>query len=89
MLPDIGLTTATDQRIWEEAEARSAILITKDRDFALLRAASEGGPTILWVRTGNIGNRVLIAQLLQSLPLVRSAIERGETIVEFVGRREW
>ena len=83
---EIGLATATDRRIWEEAKERSAILVTKDRDFALLRVASEVGPTILWIRTGNIGNRTLIAQLLHSLPLVRSAIERGETIVEFVGR---
>src|SRR6478672_5642886 len=33
---EIGLTTATDRRIWEEAEVRSAVLVTKDRDFAVL-----------------------------------------------------
>ena len=83
---DVDLATATDRRIWEEAVARSAVLITKDRDFATQRAASQAGPTILWIRMGNIGNRILITQLLQSLARLRSAIERGETIIEFVGR---
>jgi predicted nuclease of predicted toxin-antitoxin system len=69
-----------------EAVTRTATLITKDRDFALLRAANEDGPTIVWIRVGNIDNRTLIAQILRSLPRLQSAIESGETIIEFVGR---
>jgi predicted nuclease of predicted toxin-antitoxin system len=83
---EIDLATATDRRIWDEAVTRSAILITKDKDFATQRAAVRVGPSILWIRMGNIGNRTLIAKLLQSLPRLRSAIERGGTIIEFVGR---
>jgi predicted nuclease of predicted toxin-antitoxin system len=83
---DLDLATATDRRIWEEAITRTATLITKDRDFALLRAANEDGPTIVWIRVGNIDNRTLIAQILRSLPRLQSAIESGETIIEFVGR---
>jgi predicted nuclease of predicted toxin-antitoxin system len=83
---DLDLAAATDRRIWEEAVARSAILITKDRDFATQRAASQAGPVILWVRMGNVANLTLIARLLRSLPRLRSAIERGETIIEVIGR---
>jgi predicted nuclease of predicted toxin-antitoxin system len=83
---DLGMTTALDGRIWEEAIARSAALVTKDRDFAVLRAASGEGPAILWIRIGNVSNQVLIARLLQALPALERAIERGETIIEFVGR---
>jgi predicted nuclease of predicted toxin-antitoxin system len=83
---DLDLATATDQQIWDEAVARSAALITKDRDFPLLRAANKDGPTIVWVRVGNVSNRTLIAQMLHSLPRIQSAIESGETIIEFVGR---
>jgi predicted nuclease of predicted toxin-antitoxin system len=43
---DIGLLTASDLDIWNEAESRSAILVTKDRDFAQLRATKADGPTI-------------------------------------------
>jgi predicted nuclease of predicted toxin-antitoxin system len=75
---DIGLVTATDQRIWQEAVTRSAVLVTKDRDFPLLRVARNDGPTILWVRVGNIDNRTLIAQVLRALPsIVAAAVDGG------------
>jgi predicted nuclease of predicted toxin-antitoxin system len=83
---DLGLLAATDQQIWDEAISRSAVLITKDRDFPVRRAASNNGPVILWVRVGNIGNRKLIELALQILPAIIEAIERKETVVEFIGR---
>ena len=83
---DLGLLAATDQQIWDEAISRCAVLVTKDRDFPIRRAASDDGPTILWVRVGNISNRKLIELALQALPAIIGAIERDETVVEFVGR---
>jgi len=50
---DLDLQGATDLQIWNEAVSRTAVLVTKDRDFSLLRAASSDGPTILWIRVGN------------------------------------
>ena len=85
-LVDLGLLAATDRQIWQEASSRRAILVTKDKDFSLLRAASDDGPVILWVRIGNVDNRTLIAQMLRALPAIAGAIERGETIIEFIGR---
>ena len=83
---DIALQTATDQQIWDEAVSRSAVLVTKDRDFPLRRAARNDGPAILWVRVGNASNRKLIDLALHALPAIIGAIERGETVVELVGR---
>jgi predicted nuclease of predicted toxin-antitoxin system len=83
---DLGLVTATDRQIWEEVNLRSGVVVTKDRDFSLLRAARDNGPAILWVRTGNVVNRTLITQVLRALPELVDAIERGEAIIEFVGR---
>jgi predicted nuclease of predicted toxin-antitoxin system len=82
---DLGLLTATDRQIWDEARSRSAVLATKDRDFPILRAASNDGPTILWIRVGNTDNRTLIAQILRALPAIIDAVERGEPVIEFVG----
>jgi predicted nuclease of predicted toxin-antitoxin system len=81
---DLDLTTALDRQIWELAIARSAVLVTKDRDFAELRMGSSLGPMVLWIRTGNVDNRTLIAGLLRTLPAISSAVERGEKIIEFV-----
>jgi predicted nuclease of predicted toxin-antitoxin system len=62
------------------------VLVTKDRDFSLLRVARNDGPTILWVRVGNIDNRTLIVQIVRALPSIVAAVERGESVIEFVGR---
>ena len=82
---DIGLLNASDREIWNEAISRSAILVTKDRDFPQLRAAKDEGPVVLWIRVGNKDNRTLIAQILRALPAITSAIERGESVIEFAG----
>jgi predicted nuclease of predicted toxin-antitoxin system len=82
---ELGLLSATDQQIWDEAISRSAVLVTKDRDFSLRRAARNDGPVILWIRVGNTSNRNLIDVLLRALPAIIDAIERGEAVVEFIG----
>ena len=83
---DFDLLAATDQRIWKLAVERSAVLVTKDQDFLLLRTARGDGPTILWIRLGNCPNRKLIAQLTQALPAIVDAANRGEAVIEFVAR---
>lgn len=84
-LVDLGLLAATDEQIWEEAISRSAVLVTKDRDFPLRRAASNDGPAILWVRVGNMSNRKLIELALRAFPAIIDAIERDEVVIELVG----
>jgi predicted nuclease of predicted toxin-antitoxin system len=41
---------------------------------------------ILWIRVGNTSNRELIEILLRALPAIVDAVERGEAVVELVGR---
>jgi predicted nuclease of predicted toxin-antitoxin system len=85
-LIDLGLLEATDRQILDEAVSRSAVLVTKDRDFALRRTARNAGPAILWIRVGNTSNRKLIELVLQALPAIIEAVERDEAVIEFVGR---
>ncbi|MDH2353179.1 DUF5615 family PIN-like protein [Bradyrhizobium sp. SSUT18] len=82
---EFGMATATDGEIWNEAISRSAVLVTKDRDFSLLRAAKGQGPIVLWVRVGNIDNRALVRQFLSAMPQIVEAVARGEAVIEFVG----
>jgi predicted nuclease of predicted toxin-antitoxin system len=82
---EFGMANANDGAIWNEAISRSAILVTKDRDFSLLRAAKRQGPIVLWVRVGNIDNRALIHQFLGAMPQIGEAVARGEAVIEFVG----
>jgi len=68
------------------SKAHAAVLVTKDRDFPILRATSDDGPTILWVRVGNTDNRTLISQILRAMPAILAAVERGEAVIELAGR---
>lgn len=83
---DFNLEAAPDDRIWQEAITRSAVLVTKDRDFSLIRAASGQGPCVLWIRIGNSDNRTLIAKLLRAMPAIIAAVDRGESVIEFAAR---
>jgi len=80
----LELLAATDTAIWDQAVSDSATLITKDRDFALLRAARRSGPAIVWIRLGNMGNKALIAIVVRSMPRLIQALKRGDAIVELV-----
>ncbi|CUT15745.1 hypothetical protein BF49_6825 [Bradyrhizobium sp.] len=46
-MAEFGMANATDGMIWSEAVSRSAVLVTKDRDFSLLRAGKKQGPIVL------------------------------------------
>jgi predicted nuclease of predicted toxin-antitoxin system len=48
--------------------------------------AENVGPTIVWVRVGNISNRKLIGLALRALPTITDAVGRGEVVIELVGR---
>ncbi|QUS40105.1 hypothetical protein RPMA_15655 [Tardiphaga alba] len=79
---DLNMLAATDAAIWDQAITASATLVTKDRDFTLLRAARRNGPSIVWIRVGNTGNGALIAAVLQSMSKLLKALKRGDMIVE-------
>lgn len=83
---DLGLAGASDPAIWTIAIERAAILVTKDQDFAIARAASGEGPAIVWVRIGNTPNDVLIAHMINSLDAIAAAAARGDTIIELRSR---
>jgi predicted nuclease of predicted toxin-antitoxin system len=82
---EIGLAAAADSIVWNAAIERSAVLVTKDQDFAVARAISVGGPVIVWVRLGNTTNDILIARMTRSLEAIEAAVRRGENLVEVVG----
>jgi predicted nuclease of predicted toxin-antitoxin system len=57
--------------------AKSAVILTKDADFAARRRASRNGPAVVWIRLGNTTKRALIERLLPVIPAIARAIEAG------------
>ena len=84
---DIGLVAATDQQIWDEAISRSAVLVTKDRDFPPSPGRNERWSCDpVGQEFAGCSNRKLIELVLRALPAIVDAIERDEAVVEFVER---
>ena len=48
-LRDLGLRDAEDNKIFEEALQKNAIVMTKDSDFANLASQKDKSPQIIWV----------------------------------------
>ena len=78
---DIGLAAAADDAIRRHAASTGAIIITKDEDFAVHRVL-HGGPTVVWVRTGNTRRAEFLRRMDADFSAIINALERGETLVE-------
>jgi predicted nuclease of predicted toxin-antitoxin system len=78
---DLGLREAADSAIWDYALSQSAVIVTKDEDFALL-AAKQIGPGVVWIRSGNLVNRLLFARMEVVWPQIVSHLESGIALVE-------
>lgn len=79
---DCGLLEADDSRIWQFTVDSGLAIITKDEDFALRRNLARTGPTIVWVRKGNVRNAQLLAWFDDALPVLMDALQRGEKMIE-------
>ena len=79
---EIGLRDADDPDIWERARAEGAIIVTKDEDFAQFVAANDDGPRVLWIRSGNLLKRVLLARFENVWPELEGHLIAGARLVE-------
>ena len=79
---DIGLRDADDRTIWERTVIDHAAIVTKDEDFTLITPGSPDSPQILWVRTGNLVNRLLLARFEQAWPQVEAHLSAMARVVE-------
>lgn len=81
-LRDLGLRDATDLRIFQEARDQTAIVMTKDVDFAVLQAQRGAPPQIIWLTCGNTSNARLREVLMMHLSRVLALLSQGEALVE-------
>jgi predicted nuclease of predicted toxin-antitoxin system len=84
-LLDVGLLESSDSGIWDYAIANSAVIVTKDEDFAIRASVSKASPSIVWIRIGNCPNARLLAWFEQEMPAVIAALSSGNCLVEITG----
>ena len=81
---DVGLRDSADSAIWAHALRESAVIVTKDEDFAMRSAQAAQVPVIVWLRVGNTTNRALQAWILPRLPGVAVLVAQGSRLVEVI-----
>ena len=81
---DLGMRGSDDQTIWTHAQQASAVIITKDEDFAARVQQQGHGPIIVWLRVGNTTNPVLRAWIESRLPGIAQLLAQGSQLVEVV-----
>lgn len=76
----IGLAAASDHAIASRAQARDAILISKDADFLFLRLPDRFA--FLWLRCGNMRNATLTRWPSGRWHEVEALLSAGERLIE-------
>ena len=76
---EVDLRDADDAAIRAYAAKNETVVITKDRDFT---PAGETAIRVIWVRTGNVGTRMLIDRMEAALPEVIRHLNDGAVLVE-------
>lgn len=81
---DHNLEAASDRAIWDFADAVSAVIVTKDEDFALRRGGGYERSEGRLDTHSDVRRRALLGWFEQVLPDILSALDRGEPLIEVV-----
>ncbi len=79
---NLGFERATDAEVYAAARRASAVVFTKDADFARIARFEGPPPQVVWIRFGNTTNRQLQRLLTPLVPSILSALASGEALVE-------
>lgn len=78
---DLGLDRRPDSEIAAKAAARSAVIVTKDADFAHL-SSTKPGCRVVWLRFGNATSWGILQSLEPVFGEVEQALADGQVLVE-------
>ena len=74
--------TMPDPAIWALAIAQTRTIISRDGDFAQLAVASSSGPSVIWLRMGNVRRSVLLGRMQHEWPKIVLLLDAGERLFE-------
>ncbi len=61
----VGLGDASDRVVWEYAQERDLVIVSKDADFSDMGLLRGSSPKVIWIRRGNCSTHQ-IEELLRS-----------------------
>ena len=79
---DLGLRSSPDRDVWQRALEMDAVIMTKDRDYAIRRRAVKAGPVIVWLRFGNLRPAPFLQKLDSAWSNIEKRLRDGDTLIE-------
>jgi predicted nuclease of predicted toxin-antitoxin system len=80
-LQDAGLLALPDLGVIRYAVEIGAVIVTKDEDFSS-SSARLGAVRVVWLRIGNVPNRVLLGRVAAIWPEVMRRLAGGDRLIE-------
>lgn len=71
-----------DTLIWQRASELSAVIVTKDEDFAQLTILRPDSVAVVWLRVGNCRTAVLLASFERLWPEIIRQLDSGARLIE-------
>jgi predicted nuclease of predicted toxin-antitoxin system len=84
---EVGLATATDERILEFAETEGYVVVTLDADFhALLALAGARSPSVIRIRQARLGAAAVVTIVQSVVQQASAELEQGALVTVQAGR---
>ena len=80
-LTEVGLSSSSDEEVWQYAKDEGFTLISKDSDFHQMSFLRGFPPKVVWIRRGNCSVREIEALMTVSFDVIRNFIGDGEASV--------
>lgn len=78
----LQLAQSSDAAIWQRAARVTAVIVSKDEDFAQLTLLRPEPVSVVWLRIGNCRTSALLATLERAWPAVVEQLDAGARLVE-------
>lgn len=75
---DLGAGGAADTTVWQLAQERDCVLVTKDEDFHRLSVLRGAPPKVVWLRLGNCTTDAVAYLLRQHVADIQRFAEQAE-----------
>ena len=84
---EVGLATATDERILEFAETEGYVVVTLDADFhAILALAGARSPSVIRIRQARLGAAAVVTIVQSVVQQASAELEQGALVTVQAGR---
>jgi predicted nuclease of predicted toxin-antitoxin system len=81
---EVGLSGASDSRIWEHARENGFVIVSKDDDFRQRSFLEGAPPKVVWLQVGNAGTALIAGLLREQAQRLRGFEQEQESALLIV-----